>query len=223
METWLDQLAPVPADAPDGHALARALEGRLHEERERAAARCGRRPGCWASTNGAVGTPWYYMISLARPLVEREAEGQRVRGVAGHAEELADGRDVPLAVRAVEALGDVEHEVGPEQREPRGEAVVGLEAVDLADGAERALHRIDGGGLVPLGVEIGLREIVAERATVGIVGRGGGVGSAPAGLAGASGLRLKASPIRTAKGTLYKKGRPRETSQDELGTSTKLK
>ena len=39
---------------------------------------------------------------------------------------------------------------------------------------------------------------------------------APAGLAGASGLRLKASPIRTAKGFLYKKGRPRETSQDEF-------
>src|SRR6267142_1123123 len=39
---------------------------------------------------------------------------------------------------------------------------------------------------------------------------------APAGLAGASGLRLKASPIRTAKGALYKKGRPRETSQDEF-------
>jgi hypothetical protein len=29
-------------------------------------------------------------------------------------------------------------------------------------------------------------------------------------------LRLKASPIRTAKGALYKKGRPRETSQDEF-------
>jgi hypothetical protein len=36
-------------------------------------------------------------------------------------------------------------------------------------------------------------------------------------------LRLKASPIRTAKGALYKKGRPRETSRDELGASTKLK
>ena len=62
---------------------------------------------------------------------------------------------------------------GRMQREPRGEAGVGLEPVDLADGAERALHRIDGGGLVPLGVEIGLREIVAERPTVGIVRRRG--------------------------------------------------
>ena len=53
---------------------------------------------------------------------------------------------------------------------PRGEHLVGLEAVDLAHAAERALHRIDRGGLVPLGVEIRLREVGAERATVGIVG-----------------------------------------------------
>ena len=59
-----------------------------------------------------------------------------------------------------------------------GKLAVGLEADHLADGAERALDGVDGGGLVPLGVEIGLREIVAERPTVGIVG-GGGVGRGP--------------------------------------------
>jgi hypothetical protein len=98
--------------------------------------------------------------------------------VTGNAEELADGGDVPLAVRPVQSLGDVEDEVRLDEREPSGEAGVGLEPIDLAYGPERALHRIDGRGLVPLGVEIGLRKVVAERPTVGIV-RGGGVGRGP--------------------------------------------
>ena len=51
-----------------------------------------------------------------------------------------------------------------------GKHLVGFQAVDLAHAPQRALHRIDGGGLVPLGVEIRLREVGAERATVGIVG-----------------------------------------------------
>jgi hypothetical protein len=103
------------------------------------------------------------------PLVQREAECQRVRGVIRDAEELADRRDVALAVGAIEPLRDVEDEVGADQREAGGEHLVGLEAVDLPHAAERALHRIDGGGLVPLGVEIRLRQIGAERATVGFV------------------------------------------------------
>ena len=115
---------------------------------------------------------------LGAPLIEREPEGERVGRVARNAEELADGRDMPLAVRPVEPFGDVEHEVRLDQGEARGKAGVGLEPVDLADGAERALHRIDGGGLVPLGVEIGLRKVVAERPTVGII-QGGGVGRGP--------------------------------------------
>jgi hypothetical protein len=115
---------------------------------------------------------------LGAPLVEGETEGERVGGVARDAEELADGRDVSLAVRPVEALGDVEDEVRLNERQPRGEARVGLEAVDLAHGPQRALHRIDGGGLVPLGVEIGLGKIVAEAPTVGLV-RGGGVVHGP--------------------------------------------
>src|SRR6185312_1086905 len=97
---------------------------------------------------------------------------------AWDAEELADGRDVSLAVGPVETLGDVEHEVGLDEREPRGEAGVGLEPIHLADAPERTLHRINGGGLVPLGVEIGLRQVVAESPTIGIV-RGGGVRRGP--------------------------------------------
>ena len=42
--------------------------------------------------------------------------------------------------------------------------------IDLAHGAEGALHRIDGGGLVPLGVEIGLSKVVAQRARRRLVG-----------------------------------------------------
>ena len=173
----LDELAPRLAEAPHADALARALEGRLHEQREREldVPRVGRALGEDEGRRGHAVVRHHF---LGAPLVEREAEGQRVGGVARDAEELADGRDVSLAVRAVEPLGDVEHEVGLDQREPRGEAGVGLEPVDLADGAERALHRIDGGGLVPLGVEIGLGKVVAERPTVGIV-RGGGVGRGP--------------------------------------------
>ncbi len=136
-------------------------------------ATCRASSGDLASTKGAVGTPRCERISLARPLWRARLQRQRVRGVAGHAEELADGRDVRLAVGAVESFGDVEDEVGPEQREPRGEAGVGLEAVDLADRAERPLHRIDGGGLVPLGVEIWLMEVGAEGPTGRLVGRRG--------------------------------------------------
>ena len=51
--------------------------------------------------------------------------------MARDAEELADGRDVTLAVGAVETFGDVEDEVRPDEREPRRESCVGLEAVNL--------------------------------------------------------------------------------------------
>jgi len=90
--------------------------------------------------------------------------------VIRHPEELADCRNVGFAARSVEAFGDVEDEVGTEQREPSGKAAVGLEAVDLAYGAERPLDRIDGGGLIPLGVEIWLREIGSEGPTGRLVG-----------------------------------------------------
>ena len=207
METCRTSCDAILAEALHADALARALEAGFTKSGKGSVhlPRVGRAPG---QDEGRRGHAVIREDLLGAPLVEREAEGQRVGGVVGDAEELADRGDVPLAVRAVEALGDVEDEVRPDQREPRGEAVVGLEPVDLADGAERALHRIDGGGLVPLGVEIGLREIVAERPTVEDSSEEGEAGSAPAGLAGASGLRLKASPIRTAKGALYKKGRP---------------
>jgi len=96
---------------------------------------------------------------LGSALMEREAERERVRCMAGDSQELADGRDVRLAVGPIEAFRDVEHEVGPEQSEAGREAAVGLEPMDLADGAESALHRIDGGGLIPLGVQVWLRKV----------------------------------------------------------------
>jgi hypothetical protein len=103
----------------------------------------------------------------------REAERERVRGVARHAEELADGRDVRLSVGAVESFGDVEDEIGPEQRELGRKAGVGLEAVDLADRPQRPLHRINGGWLVPLRVQVGLLKVWSEGPTGRLVGRRG--------------------------------------------------
>ena len=122
---------------------------------------------------GSRGHPAMGENLLGSGLVQCEAERERIRGVAGHAEELADCRNVRLAVRPVEPFGDVEDEVGPEQGQPRGEAGVGLETINLAHGAERPLHRIDGGGLVPLGVQVGLMEVGSEGPTGRLVGRRG--------------------------------------------------
>src|SRR4029453_15552105 len=120
-----------------------------------------------------------------------EAEGERVRGVAGHAEELADRRDVSLAIGAPEALRDVAREGGGEEGEARGKALVGLEPVDLTDGGERGLDGVDGGGLVPLGVEIGLRKIATQRAHAGFVGRRGGGGIRPGWVSRRLGLEIE--------------------------------
>src|SRR3954463_5808754 len=103
---------------------------------------------------------------LGPALMEREAERERVRRMAGDSQELADRRDVRLAVGAIEAFRDVEHEVGPQQSQSGREAAVGLEPMDLAHGAESALHRIDRGGLVPLGVQVRLMEICSESPVV---------------------------------------------------------
>ena len=99
---------------------------------------------------------------LRPPLVEAEREGERVGGVVRDAEELADGRDVPLAVRAVEPLGDVEHEVGSGSAELLREALVRLEEHDFSYGGERRGDCVDGALLVPLGIEIGLFQVVAQ-------------------------------------------------------------
>jgi hypothetical protein len=98
--------------------------------------------------------------------VEAERQGERVGRVVRDAVELADGRDVALTVGTVEPFGDVEDEVGACGGEPGGERLRGFQADDLAYRGERALDRVDGAGLVPLGVEIGLRK-VGTKATVG--------------------------------------------------------
>ena len=138
-----DELRPVRGrrSAPD--ALARPLEARLRRRAGRAAPRCGHRPAMRAMMNGAVGTPCCEQDLLRAALVEAERERERVGGVVGNPVELADRRDVPLAVRAVEPLGDVEHEVGPGGAEPLGEALGGLEADHLADGGERRRDGVD--------------------------------------------------------------------------------
>jgi len=161
---------------------------------------------------------------LGAPLVEREAEGQRIGGVIRDAEELADGGDVALAVRAVEALGDVEDEVGTDQREPRGEALVGLEPEDLAHRPEGGLDRVDGGGLVPLGVEIGLSEIVAKGSRGDVVGERGGGGVRPGWVSRRLGFEIEGESYPNCqRRPLQKRPSAKETSRHELGSTTKLK
>ena len=66
---------------------------------------------------------------LLRPrLVEAERERERVAARVGNAEELADRGDVRLAIRAVQAFGDVEDDVGARGAEPLGKVFVRLEA-----------------------------------------------------------------------------------------------
>src|SRR5687768_12366677 len=110
---------------------------------------------------------------FASRLMQGEAQRERIRSMARHAEELADCRNVRLAIRPVEPFGDVEHEVGAEQRESGREAGVRLETIDLADSAQCPLHRIYGGGLIPLGVQVWLRKVGSESPTGRLVGRGG--------------------------------------------------
>ena len=115
-----------------------------------------------AMMKGAVGTPCWSQDLLRPALVQAEREGERVGGVVRDAEELADGRDVSLAVGAVEPLGDVEHEVGPGGTELLREALVRLEKHHLSHGGERRGDRVDGALLIPLGIEIGLLQVVAQ-------------------------------------------------------------
>src|SRR5215204_5981785 len=93
--------------------------------------------------------------------------------MARHAEELADSWHMRFAVRAVQPLGNVEDKVWAEQSQPRRKAGVCLETIDLTDGAERPLHRIDCGGLIPLGVQVWLLEVWSECPTRRLVGRRG--------------------------------------------------
>jgi hypothetical protein len=106
---------------------------------------------------------------LGPPLVERQAQRQRIGGRVGNVEELADGRDVTLPVPAVEAFRDVEDEIGSSVGEPSGEADIRLEADHLAQRTQGALHGINRGRLVPLAVEIGLLEVEAQRPTGRVV------------------------------------------------------
>jgi hypothetical protein len=161
------------AEALHAHALPGSLERRLGEEREReravprVVARLGEDER--GRRHAALGEDL-----LGPPLVEGEGERERIRGVVRNAEELADRGDVAFTVRAVKPLGDVEDEIRPGGEELRGERLVRLEADHLAERRERALDGVDGAGLIPLGVEIGLREIGAEGAE-GLVEIGGGL------------------------------------------------
>ena len=102
---------------------------------------------------------------LLRPaLVQAERERERVGCMAGDAVELTNGRDVSLAVRAIESLGDVEHEVGPGGTELLREALVRFEEHHFSHGGERRGDRVDGALLVPFGIEIGLLQVVAQHA-----------------------------------------------------------
>ena len=82
--------------------------------------------------------------------MQRERERQGVARGAGDVQELADRRDVGLAVRAVEAFGDVEDEVRAGEGEFLREENVGFEPDDVAEETQSLLHRFNGGAIVPL-------------------------------------------------------------------------
>ena len=107
---------------------------------------------------------------LGAGLVETEAQGQRVRRVTRHAEELADGRDVALAVGTEQPFRDVEHEIRAVVEQPLREILVGLEVDDLAQRAERSRDGRDRGRIIPLDVEVWLYEVGAERPTGRLAG-----------------------------------------------------
>src|SRR5262249_45000596 len=153
--------APVVADALARDALARALEGGLHEQRKREAsgARVGNRAGeperCGGDTVALENL-------LGAPLVETEPQRERIRSVIRHAEELADCGNVTLTARPEQSFGDVEYEVGPVVEQFGWEVLVGLETDHLADEVERTFYGVDRCRVVPLDVEVGLREVGAE-------------------------------------------------------------
>ena len=88
---------------------------------------------------------------VLRPrLVEAERERERVAARVRDVEELADRRNVGLAIRAVEAFGDVEDDVGSLGAEALGEVFGRLEADHVAVGGERGRDGVDRFGGVPL-------------------------------------------------------------------------
>ena len=115
------------------------------------------------STQSAVGTSLAREDLLGARLVEAERERERVAAGVGNAVELADRRNVRLAVRAAQALGDVEDDVGALGAQPLGEIVARLEANHLAVPRERAGDGVDRLGGVPLGELVVRRRSDAAR------------------------------------------------------------
>src|SRR5260221_632509 len=98
----------------DGDPLRRALVQRLGEERQARAI-----PGEGVKLRGRAHEPPVGGRNAARAedllgprLVEAECQRERVAAGIRNAVELADGRDVRLAVRTAKSFGDVEDDVG---------------------------------------------------------------------------------------------------------------
>src|SRR4029079_1413777 len=138
-----------------GDSLRRSLVDRLGEYRE------GQFTGCRKildvaddaearSAHAVVGESF-----LCLCLVEAERKGERITAGIGNPVELADCRDMRLAVHAVSFFGDVEHDVGLFPAEILGEILVGLEANHFTKGRESARERVDGLTGVPLGKLVG--------------------------------------------------------------------
>ena len=89
--------------------------------------------------------------SLLGPcLVEAQGERERIAAGVGNSVELADRRDVGLAVHAVGAFGDVEDDVGLCLAERLRKIFRRLEANDFSERGERRFNGGDGRGVVPL-------------------------------------------------------------------------
>ena len=157
-----NQLGPIGTEAPGGDALARPFEGRLGKERERQ----GHVPGIGAGIGDDERGGRYAMIRqhlLGPALMQGQAQGERIGGVVGNAEELTDRRDMSLPVHPVKTFSDIEDEIRASRHHLPREIGVGLEPNDLAQAGERLFDRIDRFRLVPFRVEIRLGEIGAKQ------------------------------------------------------------
>ena len=152
-------LDPRAAKGRARDAHARALVERLHDGRPH------REPvqllGSPDDREGCGGDPVMGEDLFRASLVEAQGEGQGIAARVGHRPELADGGHVGLADGAVQALGDVEDDVGARLLQPEGEIVRGFQADHVAGAGEGGLDAGDGLLVLPLRVtvvEVGRRD-----------------------------------------------------------------
>jgi hypothetical protein len=92
---------------------------------------------------------------LGACLVQRQRQRERVARGVRDVQVFADRGDVRFAILAVQPFGHVEDELDARARKFLREGGVGVKSDDAAEETKSLLHRIDGGWLVPLSVDVG--------------------------------------------------------------------